>query len=167
MSFSRLLFVAANSKKHIAGEGNDRVVISPNNSISNRDPYQGEVILCFQLDDRNDQEKRVPHSLGIPDGDQRCDGLVFYSRDEQAYRVICLVEMKNKNVTEARDQIISTKKHIKELLHKECAVVDDKYRANAIKQITNIKWRAGLYHFGGSSDNKVEDILLDLKKSWL
>jgi len=164
MSLSRLLFVAANSKKQIVGEGSDKVVISPNNPNSNRDPYQGEVILCFQLDDRNDKEKRVSRSLNIPDENQRCDGLVFYSHDEKTYRVICLVEMKSENVTEAGEQIISTKRHIEDLLRKECEVVHEKYRANALKQITHVKWKAGLYHYGSSQDNKVEDILLDLKK---
>lgn len=165
MSFSRLLFVAANSRKQIVGEGNDKVVISANNFIPQRDPYQGEVILCFQLDDRNDQEKRVPHSLGIPNEAQRCDGLVFYSQDEQATRVICLVEMKSTNVAEAEQQIISTKRHIEDLLLQECHALQDKYRANAIKQITKIKWKAAIYHFGASED-KVNDILLDLKKNY-
>lgn len=169
MSFSRLLFVAANSKKQIVGEGDDKVVISSKfsrNAYSreDRDPFEGEVILCFQLDDRKDQEKRVPRSLGIPDEDQRCDGLVFYSQDEETYRVICLIEMKSKNVTEAGKQIISTKGHIEELLRRECDALHDKYRANAIKQITKIKWKAGIYHFGGSED-KVNNILIDLKKN--
>src|SRR5579859_245648 len=166
MSFSRLLFVAANSRKQIVGKRNDKVVISPNNSIARRDPFQGEVILCFQLDDPNDQEKRVQHSLGIADDGQRCDGLVFYSKDEQPYRVICLVEMKSKNIKEAADQITSTKRHLKMLLDKECYALDDNYRANALKQITSIKWKAALYHFGGSPDNEVEKILLELKKSY-
>jgi hypothetical protein len=164
MSFSRLLFVAANSKKQIVGEGNDKVIISANNSIANRDPYQGEVILCFQLDDRNDKEKRVLHSLGISDEDQRCDGLVFYSRDEQTHRVICLVEMKSKNITEAGKQIIATKRHLEDILGKECDALHEKYRTGAIKQITNIRWKAGFYHYGGSGD-EVEKILLDLKKN--
>lgn len=164
MSFSRLLFGATNSKKQIMGEGNDKVIISANNSIPNRDPYQGEVILCFQLDDRDDQEKRVPRSLGIADEDQRCDGIVFYSQDEQPSRVVCLVEMKSKNIKEALDQITSTKRHLKELFDKECGVLENKYRANALKQITHIKWKAALYHFGGSPDNEVEKIILDLKR---
>src|SRR6266516_7639533 len=108
MSFSRLLLVAANSKKYIPGKGNDKVCISS---------IEGEVILCFQLDD---QEKRVARSLGMPEAIKRCDGLVFYSQDGKTDRVICLVEMKSTNVEGADEQLISTKKYITELLLKEC-----------------------------------------------
>ncbi len=94
MSFSRLLLVAANSKKFISGEGKDKVQISPKMVSSGRDPYEGEVILCFQLDDPADQEKRVSRSLGIPGNSPRCDGLVFYSQDGETGRVICLVPLK-------------------------------------------------------------------------
>ncbi len=98
MSFSRLLLVAANSKKCILGVGNDKVCISPKILIGGRDAYEGEVILCFQLDDRTDQEKRVPRSLGILGNSPRCDGLIFYAQDGETGRVICLVEMKSTNV---------------------------------------------------------------------
>ncbi len=98
MSFSRLLLIAANSKKCIRGKGNGKVCISPKLSKSDRDPYEGEVILCFQLDDQTDQGKRVPHGLGIPKDSKRCDGLVFYSQDDKPDRVICLVEMKSTEI---------------------------------------------------------------------
>lgn len=65
MSFSRLLLVAASSKKFVAGEGNDKVEVSPKILIAGRDAYEGEVVLCFQLDEREDQGKRVPRCLGI------------------------------------------------------------------------------------------------------
>lgn len=40
MSFSRLLLIAANSKKCIRGKGNGKVCISPKLSKSDRDPMK-------------------------------------------------------------------------------------------------------------------------------
>ena len=155
MSFSRLLLVAANSKKYITGAGNDKVIISPKRSELGKDAYEGEVVLCFQLDEPNDPEKRVARSLGIPEEDKRCDGLVFYSQDGYPNRVICLVEMKRTNVDRAENQIVSTKERIEELLRKEC---------EALPEIAHIQWKACLYHYGASPDD-VNNVLSELKKN--
>ena len=163
MSFSRLLLVAANSKKYILGVGNDKVSISPKILIGGRDAYEGEVILCFQLDDRTDKGKRIPRSLGILENNQRCDGLVFYSQDEKTDRVICLVEMKSTNVKDAANQIISTKDHIEELLRRECDSLPEECRSDCKKQITHIAWKACLYHHDASQD-EIEDFHRELKK---
>jgi hypothetical protein len=157
-----LLLIAANSKKCILGEGNDKVCISPKVSIIGRDAYEGEIILCFQLDERTDREKRVPHSLGIPEDHQRCDGLVFYAQDETMERVICLVEMKSTNVTDAASQIIATKEHIEKLLREECNALPQECRSDCRKQIAHITWKACLYHHGASPD-KVRDCQKQLK----
>src|SRR6266516_6220273 len=164
VSFSRLLLIAANSKKCIRGKGNGKVCISPKLSKSDRYTYEGEVILCFQLDDQTDQGKRVPHGLGIPKDSKRCDGLVFYSQDDKPDRVICLVEMKSTEIIGAAEQIISTKSHIKDLLRKECEALPEECRPACEKQIVQIQWKACLYHTG-ASQNEVNDFLKELKKS--
>lgn len=161
MSFSRLLLVSANSKKYIQGHGRDKVYISAKIFIAGRDAYEGEVILCFQLDEVADRENRVARSLGIPANNKRCDGLVFYSQDEKPDKVICLVEMKSTNVTDAANQIISTKQHIEELLQKECNSLSEVYRSDCMRQIARITWKACLYH-SSSSPNKIGDIQKEL-----
>lgn len=165
MSFSRLLLVAASSKKCIMGEGNDKVCISPKlpNAAKDRDLYEGEVILCFQLDERTDQGKRVPRSLGILGTSPRCDGLIFYAQDGETGRVICLVEMKSTNVKDAANQIISTKDHIEELLRKECDSLPEECRSDCMKQIAHITWKACLYHYGASQE-EIGDFQRELKK---
>jgi len=150
VSFSRLLLAAASSKKFIEGERNDKVVISPKISIAGRDPYEGEVVLCFQLDDRRDAERRVARSLGLQSNDPRCDGLIFYARDEDEDKAICLVEMKSANISDAARQIISTKEHIERLLREECRSLPEEYRTDCNSQIARIKWNACLYHHGSS-----------------
>lgn len=162
MSFSRLLLVAANSKKCILGQGNDKVCISSKNSGGGRDAFEGEVILCFQLDDPRDQEKRVVRSLGIPESNQRCDGLVFYSQDEKMDRVICLVEMKSDNIKQAASQLISTKVYIENLLREECNSLPEECRSGCGKQIAHIIWKACLYHHGASPDS-IRDFQKELK----
>lgn len=153
MSFSRLLLAAVSSKKCIAGEGTDKIVISPKISLAGRDAYEGEVVLCFQLDDHRDRERRVAHSLGLQANDPRCDGLIFYARDEDEDKVICLVEMKSTNIADAARQIISTKTHIERLLREECRPLPDEYYSDCIKQITRIKWKACFYHHGSSPED--------------
>lgn len=162
MSFSRLLLIAANSKKCILGKGNDKVCISSKISIAGRDAYEGEVILCFQLDEQTEEGRKVAHSLGIPNNNQRCDGLVFYSQDEKPDRVICLVEMKRTNVTEAASQIISTKRHLETLLFEECNSLPEECRSDCRRQIAHIAWKACLYHQSASPE-KIEDVQKALK----
>jgi len=162
VSFSRLILVAANSKKYIVGEGKDKVRVSAKISISGRDAYEGEVVLCFQLDDRTDPHKRVPRSLGMPDNNQRCDGLVFYSQDEKAEKVVCLVEMKSTNIAEAANQLISTKEHIEQLLRRECDSLPQNCQSDCRRQITLITWKACIFHHGASPDKR-EGIQKELK----
>lgn len=145
MSFSRLLLVASSSKKFIMGEGkNDKVVIKPRKSDISDDPYSGEVVLCFQLDDTKDEEKqkRIARILGI--------------QDEQDDKIICLVEMKSTNISEAAKQIISTRDRVKKLLLKECG-------DQCNKEIQKIKWKACLYHHN-SSLNNIAEFQKELKK---
>ena len=156
MSFSRLLLVAASSKKYISGEGQDKVLVLPRRSLSSGDPYTGEIILCFQLDDAKDKNKLVAQSLGIQKDDQRCDGLIFYAHDEKEEKVICLVEMKSTNDAGAAKQIKSTRDHMKSLLQDECG-------SHCSKQLQRIKRKACFYHHGASPDNVVS-VLKQLKK---
>lgn len=145
MSLTRLLLVAANSKKYIEGAGKDRIHVKPQSSSS---PYTGEVVLCFQLDE-------VAHSLGIPKTDKRCDGLIFYAQDDKDERSFCLVEMKSDDVKDAAQQIKSTRDHLKMLLRTECEPYCN-------KQFNRIKWKACFYHHGSLPDN-VNAVLRQLK----
>ncbi|MDQ2906533.1 MAG: hypothetical protein M3Y81_23710 [Chloroflexota bacterium] len=158
MSFSRLLLVAANSKKYISGTGNDKVFVKPRSSIpfSGGDPYAGEVVLCFQLDEPGDKGK-VARSLDLQEDNKRCDGLIFYAEDDKDDRVICLVEMKSTKVAEVAEQIKLTKDHIDELLRAECYPYCN-------KQLSQIKWKACFYHQGASPDD-VTSVLRQLKKA--
>lgn len=150
MSFSRLLLAAASSKKFIAGEGNDKIVISPKISLAGRDAYEGEVVLCFQLDDRRDGERRVARSLGLQANDPRCDGLIFYAQDGEESRTICLIEMKSRDIGEAAEQIKHTKRHVENLLHEEYSILPQGCHTDCRRQIGHIKWKAGIFHHGSS-----------------
>lgn len=149
MSFSRLLLVAASSKKYIEGEKDSKIFIKPGkeNLPSGRDIYEGEVILCFQLDERRDgRGKQVARSLGIVTDDKRCDGLIFYTNDATQERVICLVEMKHKNIDKVVNQIKDTKEVIEKLLEDEC-------RSTCSKELSRVKWKACFYRYGSSPED--------------
>lgn len=150
MSFSRLLLVAANSKKQIRGVKGDKIVVNPRRSLAggSRDPYEGEVVLCFEIDDPRDKEKKVCRGLGIQETDKKCDGIIFYSQDDWEHRVICLVEMKSTQIKTVAEQIISTRNHIKDLLCEECG-------DNCNKQFQRIEWKACFYYHEASHDEVV------------
>jgi hypothetical protein len=143
MSLTRLLLVAVSSKKYIEGEKNSRIVIAPQKRqiSSGNDPYAGEVILCFQLDERSDKKKRVARSLGIAEKDQRCDGLIFYAQDGTEDKVICLVEMKGENIEQVANQIVATRNTIKQLLQAECD-------PHCHTEFSHIRWKACFYYRG-------------------
>lgn len=147
MSLSRLFLMMANSRKQISGVGSDKIVINPRSSSSgtNHDPYAGEVVLCFDIDDKKAREKKVCQKLGIQEDDKKCDGIIFYSQDDSEDRVICLVEMKRTQVDNVSEQIISTKEHIKRLLQEDCG-----HHSNTLLQ--RIKWKACFYHSSSSPD---------------
>ncbi|RAQ96686.1 hypothetical protein [Thermogemmatispora tikiterensis] len=162
MPFTRLLLIGATSSKCINGEKGDKVIIAPKNHKVKAhlghldDPYAGEVILCFQLDDGSEQARELLRSLGIRDGDRRCDGLIFYSRDGSPERTVCLVELKHSRVEEAAAQLIRTRQCIEDLLCKECGEPGKKY-------IQRLQWKACLYRHGASPD-ETSKVLKELRR---
>ncbi len=78
MGLSRLLLIAANSKKYISGYKDQKLRILPKNPRSRSDEsYTGEVVLCFQLDDTEEVKKKITHYCNLPEDSKRCDGLIF------------------------------------------------------------------------------------------
>jgi len=167
VSFSRLLLAGASSKKYIVGNnGKDRVIVSPKflNPGPGREAFEGEVILCFQIDEESEGDGQVAHSLGFQGDDSRCDGLIFYSQDGESEKIICLVEMKSTNLGDADEQIIQSKTHIKNLLVRECHALPQECREDCENQINSIKWKACVFHHG-SSPLDIQAILKRLKSS--
>src|SRR5260370_14721123 len=70
--------------------------------------------------------------------------------------------MKSTNVKDAASQLISTKEHIEKLLREECNSLPEECRSDCTKQISNIIWKACLYHHG-ASPGRIADIQKELK----
>ncbi|MBX5452083.1 hypothetical protein [Thermogemmatispora sp.] len=163
MPLTRLLLIGASSSKCINGEKGDKVFVAPKNQKAKArlghldDPYAGEVILCFQLDDGSVQARELLQSLGLKEHDRRCDGLIFYSRDGSAERTICLVELKHSRVEEAATQLIRTRRCIEDLLSKECGGEFGR------KYLQRLQWKACLYRHGASPD-ETSKALKELRK---
>ncbi len=153
MPFSRLLLIAANSKKYIHGQkkDKDKIIITPRmgNTYGN-DPFAGEIILCFQIDDK---EKGVPQCLGI-NQNKHCDGLIFYAQDESDKITLCLVEMKSNDISQTAKQIIATREHIKNLLCKD----------GCEEYLNKIRWKACFYH-RSCAKNDISMALKTLKEA--
>jgi hypothetical protein len=146
MVFSRLLLAAADSKKYISGErADDKVIVST---------HDNEIVLCFQIDDK---EKKIPGILDFNEN-RRCDGLIFYAKDGEESKVICLVEMKSSNIDNVLEQLNKTKRHIERMLRTECGL-------HCNKLLSKVKWKACFYSFGASDDEKKRKIKDQLKKS--
>lgn len=75
----------------------------------------GERILFFHMDDAN-----TSRILGVRKSEGVCDYLVFYSKEIEGSgeykKVICLVELKGKDITHAKGQIQDTYARLQRLL---------------------------------------------------
>jgi hypothetical protein len=145
MAFSRLLLAAANTQKYIVGSRReDKIIVKPD---------AGELILCFQIDD----EKKLSQILDMGANDTKCDGLIFYAKDGEPKKVICLVEMKRTNIKEVAHQITTTRDHIKHMLQQECGT-------HYPKLLNFITWKACFYSIGVSDSREKEHIREQLRK---
>ncbi|GAC1390036.1 MAG: hypothetical protein NVS4B11_03040 [Ktedonobacteraceae bacterium] len=142
MPFSVLLLTAASSEKHISGHGGDKVSMS--NLLSN------EVVLFF---DKTDREE-VKRGLGMSSERKCCDGIIFYSNGIR--KVICLVEMKSRNLGEAEEQIKSTYDRLRELMKRECESCNDYFE--------QIVWKAYVYRATGGPERQSEECVEKLMK---
>ena len=145
MPFSVLLLTAASSKRSIVGVGNSKVVME-------EQPRPGEVVLFFQID-----RDEVRSGLDMRrEGMKCCDGLIFRSQDDDAQKVICLVELKSNSLGNPADQIIATRRHLEHLLGQECRLCSDYVRS--------IKWKACIYRHT-SSPMQVTDAKKKLREA--
>lgn len=147
MVFSRLLLATTNSKNYIIGTKKDDKLLVKTQS--------GELALCFQIDDDERQTSRI---LDLDENDQRCDGLIFYAKDGQEQKVICLIEMKSTNIDTVAAQIKATKDRMEQMLRQECG-------SHCDKLLRRIIWKAGFYSYGASDSRKLRKIYGDLKKA--
>jgi hypothetical protein len=146
MVFSRLL-LAADSKNYISGaKKEDKVCVQTET---------GEFALCFQIDD---DKKQIPSLLDLNNNDKRCDGLIFFAKDGEDNKVICLVEMKSTHINTAAEQIKATKLHIEGMLRHECG-------SHYNKLLSRITWKACFYSYGSSDDRQKRTMINDLKMS--
>jgi hypothetical protein len=146
MVFSRLLLATTNHKNYIVGSKKDDKLFVETEC--------DEIALCFQIDD---DERQISRILDLNENDTRCDGLIFYAKDGQEQKVICLIEMKSTNIDTVATQIKATKYHIEQMLRQECG-------SHYNKLLSKIIWKAGFYSYGSSNSRKKEKLFGDLKK---
>jgi len=85
-------------------------------------------------------------------------GLIFYGKNGEDKKVICLVEMKSSNIDTVAGQIEKTKKHVEQMLRKECGL-------HCNKLLSRITWKASFYSYGSSDVKKRQTIITQLKAS--
>jgi hypothetical protein len=148
MPFSILLLTAASPKRHISGKGQDKVIMEGV-------PKSGELVLFFQID-----EDKIAKALNMfinKDKKKCCDGLIFYSPEQESPKAICLVEMKSNDLQEAEEQIKATKDHLMKILIKEC-------EGNKTL-LQGVQWKAYIYR-RSSSPKQTEDCRKRLESTY-
>ena len=95
----------------------------------------------------------VRNSLGMPVGNC-CDGVIFYAHGQQI--IICLVEMKSDNLSNAEKQVKDTYGYLYKMLIDECKFCKDRLR--------QVIWRAYIYRSGGGPKKDVDDCVKKLEK---
>lgn len=73
-------------------------------------PQESEIVRFFLIDDANNKECPLKKELGL---EKICDLAVTYSLAVKEIKVLCLVELKGKDITDAIDQISSVYKSLK------------------------------------------------------
>lgn len=102
----------------------------------------GETILFFHIDCEDGR-----NSLGIVGkGAKICDYLVFYTKDDDNKEVICLLELKGKDLNSAIEQIIQTHRNI-HMIAKE----------HLGKHVQQILWKACICMHGQAPRNRQSD----------
>jgi hypothetical protein len=71
-----------------------------------------------------------------------CDGLIFYSPEQESPKTICLVEMKSDDLQQAEEQIKDTKEHLIKIFRKEC-------EGNRTL-LQGVQWKAYIYRHSSS-----------------
>lgn len=78
-------------------------------------PQSGETVLFFHIDDQSNPNCKLKKLLGLDQkGEKMCDLIVFYAKDST--RVICFVELKGKNIADAKEQVTNTYTHFNKKL---------------------------------------------------
>lgn len=112
----------------------------------------GELVLFFQIDD---EDKVVRRGLKMLDT-KCCDGLVFYARDGEKKKIICLVELKSNDLGDAAEQISITRNNLAEILQAECHACSD--------YLSYVIWKACIYRYS-SSPKQVSDCKNTLRRA--
>jgi len=131
MPFNTLLLTCLKSGKSF-GESGARVSVSrPKRSDSK------ETVLFFSIDDQSDEKSTLRDDLGVAGA--LCDLVVFYAPENGDKKVLCLVELKGKDIKHAVEQVTNT-----------CRSLKNNFNKIHSQQIT---WKAYILTTGGAHTN--------------
>ncbi len=97
MPFNTLLLTCLKSGKSF-GEGKARVSVSRPKEYASK-----ETVIFFSTDDQSNEKSTLRDDLGV--NGALCDLVVFYAPDNGDKKVLCLVELKGKNIKPAVEQV--------------------------------------------------------------
>lgn len=129
MPFNTLLLTSLTSKTSFAESGG-RVSV---------EAESGEVVLFFNID--NEIARQGLNIQGLI----CCDCLVFYAREAEKKKILCLVELKGSNLKHAVKQITTTHKHLKEALQ----------HSSGRDHLKHVTWKAYIFQHGQSPKDTI------------
>ena len=132
MPLDVLLMTALSSERHFSDAG-ARLSMTI-------DPKLKETALFFKMD-----KAEVRQGLKIQTM-LCCDGLIFYSRDNEQDKVFCLVELKGNKLEHAVKQIVTTRDYLQQALAQTLAS----------SYLKRIRWKAYIYQHGSSQREQIK-----------
>lgn len=154
MPFNLLVLTILNRQTKLSGSGN----------VLSMEPREDEESLFFEIDSDASPINRLIKQTG----DKKiCDGLILYLRGNK--RIICLTELKGRDINHAAEQILNTYGLVRKLLQnslrqtKEGIALfrDTEWRAYILQ---NRKSSAPTKKSNKSKSKKANDALNDLRK---
>ena len=145
MPFNTLLLTCLKSGKSF-GESGARVSVSRPKKHASK-----ETVLFFSIDDQSDEKSTLRDDLGVEEA--LCDLVVFYAPENGDKKVLCLVELKGKNIKHAVEQVTNTCRSLKNNFNNK----------THIQQIT---WKAYILTTGGAPKNTKQEMDKGLAKSF-
>lgn len=144
MPFNTLLLTCLKSGKSFS-EGRARVRVSRPKEYASK-----ETVLFFSVDDQSNPRSTLRDDLEMEGA--LCDLVVFYAPDSGDKKVLCLVELKGKDIKHAVEQVTNT-----------CRSLKNNFNKTHIQQIT---WKAYIRTTGGAPKNTKQDMDKGLAKSF-
>lgn len=138
MPFNTLVMVCPTSNKTSFSGTGSKVSMTPNSN---------EKVFFFDIGMQAVANSLLRQDWGMKDDEPLCDGIIYYTDVNQNKTIICLVELKGRQLNHALDQVVHTQKVMRQVLKETLA----KRASNP--HFSNVIWRGYIYQNKSAPSN--------------